>query len=575
MALPLFAITLTIVFFLLLFISERRETIAIKYHLNDKFFRYLYPLALSLVLIVLFVLGISPYFKTSLQYQLALTVIIGATLLILLSSASESRVPTLLVLVLLIHISIVFTVLSGLWFDEWHPTFSRMIETGHYMPLGKRYTYAPFAAHAALQVMLSLVTQIPIISRVSYWIPRACSLIILDLSLFVLLKRLLKDYRIGLLAIILCSVTPPANFFDHLAELAGTTLTLLMLSMLTFKRYTLREVFIGIVICTAMIFYHASAALGLIALACIVLYYVFAQKVYGGYRNTYNYKLASMILVPATILTLIKWGFGGGFREIIPSLYSNFRCLILGEVNRGVSVALYQRFGVNPLHALPWALPVSLAASLLLRSLLCRRNAEQGLMLIIPIALGGLLTLLLGFTSAYFRTGFWGSTYPGYALLMPAAAITLRKVSWSKKLLIFVLGLFILSSFLATGDPMLLPGGYGELKGFETPGRKQYIVISNIHSLIPTWHKVRPTKELAIPYGYIDPYMKFNPVIYEPADPKYQRDLPVIRGELNPNVIYILEWNQIFKYFSNGHLGNTKVNILYNNGEYLALNKVS
>ncbi|RLF21906.1 MAG: hypothetical protein DRM97_06160, partial [Thermoprotei archaeon] len=484
-ALPLFTIALTFVFLVMLIITEKEH----KETSTRRFYGILMVPVLTLVVVAFILLHI-PEYKLTLQYQILVTLAYSILVMYiaLFKNIPERYSKYFLFSAILTHLLIVYNPPYGLYFGEWTRTLTKTIIEGHYEIVPYRFTYNPFPFHIGLWVAFSEITQIPIILKVSKFFPPLITLIVIDLTLYVLAKRLTESWLVGILAILILASTPPANFLDHNAKLAGLMLILIMTLVFT-KVYegqnTLSNGVIAILAYASGIFYHATAGLGMFIIAGILGFGLLMSILIKGYvwKKLYESKVVKIFLVIVIVVTLIKWMWGGGAQKIVPTLYRNFLAMIEwrqpGETS--VLAPLYERMGVDPIQAYSWSLPVAIASALLLYIALRKKIPYNPL--IPALAVGSLIFLLLGFSSAFFRTGFAASMYPGYAPLMLSAAVVLYKLFNSRKSIISVLIVLLLTVSVAVAlrDPMNMPGSWVRLKGFVMAGEEQYMLSLLIH----------------------------------------------------------------------------------------------
>lgn len=583
-ALVLYTTSLTLLYLLLLLLRDKRKTeeSTILRVDNSMFLKPLILIA-SLHFTLLHFLDL----KISLQsLHLLFIALLFFGLLFYLTAAKEvlfssGIVNSILFIVLLAHFILVYNPPYGLYFGEWTSTYTKMMLTGHYIMEPYRYTYNPFPAHASLLVILSKMTGILIIEKMLIRFPSYIVLIVVDLLLFNLMRRLTRSWKLGILAVLLYAITPPANFVGHIAKLASLMLVLISVLVLILSKESqaiqMTSMIAIIIAYCGAIFYHATAGLGVLVLAEMVCLNFIAQnliiKRFNKRIHLSKEYLPKLCLIVFIVVTLIKWGWGGGFRKIIPSLYQHFLAMIEIKPNVVAPAPLYERVGVDPLQAYSWSMPVALSLAFLLYALVKKKILDS--MLIFSLAIGGFLSLLLGFTSALLRTGFAASLYPGFAFIMPAAAMTVYRLLQSRKLLIIIITIILLTSsaLIASKDPMNMPGRWVKLKGFIAPGEEQYYIASSLYWLLPSVNEKYLTSELIPPIKYINPFIYVKNIVYEPTDPKYQRDYKLVQGNLKSDAIYVFRINQITTYFSGGMLGSTRVDVLLNYGRYLGMCK--
>ncbi|MBS7610475.1 hypothetical protein KEJ19_08000, partial [Candidatus Bathyarchaeota archaeon] len=372
-ALPLFTGILTLVYLAILKFTERSWIEARHKEIGVNIF----PVLLVLALLVFALLHI-PGFKLTLFYllivsSLSFVFLLYITAVLRANSRSVSRFALPLVIVL--HLLIVYNPPYGLYFDEWTQTLAEMVLTGHYEPLPTRSTYNPFPMHAGLSIILTYVTGLPLIQKVSMDIPPLLILLAIDLVLLSIAKRLTADWKVGILAVFLYAITPPANFIDHPAKLSGLMLVFIATFMFVLafeRRRTWNNVVTEKLAYIGGIFYHATAGLGIFILGGILVFgglmsNLTKEQVWKSVWKSSTFRLA---LASFIVIILTKWVWGGGIGNIAPSLYRNFLAMMQWKEMTGGYAPLYVRTKVNPLHAYAWATPIAMASALLLYTLI-------------------------------------------------------------------------------------------------------------------------------------------------------------------------------------------------------------
>lgn len=576
-ALPLFAITLTFIFLAMLIATEKEN----REFRVSKFSKALMVPVLALTVAAFTLLHI-PEYKLTFQYQILVTLAYSMLVLYiaLFKNIPESYSKYFLFSAILTHLLIVYNPPYGLYFGEWTRTLTKTIIEGRYEIVPYRLTYNPFPFHIGLWATFSEITHIPIILKVIKFFPPLITLIVIDLTLYVLAKRLTGSWLIGILAILVLASTPPANFLDHNAKLAGLMLVLIMTLALA-RAYkgqgVLSNGVIAILAYASGIFYHATAGLGMLIIAGILgfalLMSILARERI--WRTLYESRAAKILLVIVIVVTLTKWMWGGGAEKIVPSLYRNFLAMIEWRQpsETGAPAPLYERMKVDPIQAYSWALPIAIASALLLYVVLRKKSPYN--LLIPALAVGGLVFLFLGFSSAYFRTGFAASMYPGYGPLMLSAAAVLYKLLNSRRPVIpFIIVLILIASTtIALKDPTNMPGGWVRFKGFVIPRLKQYMVTLTLYNIVHRENTMYFTSELVPPMSYVDPFIHVKKIVYEPTDPKYQKYniRIIIQGHLEPSSIYVFRLTQIVRSL---HIMTLNTNLVYNSYGYLAFTSI-
>lgn len=576
----LFTAVLTPAYLVILMLADRKGA-----DIKSTGFDVRVPLLLLAVMALLtFTLLHLPGFKSTLFYLLLAPIMVAGLIfcvIILRTGSKHSHKGLLLFLVLLLHIIIVYQPPFGIAINERSVALAQTAIEGHYNtshPL-LHPTYNPFPMDIGLLLTLTNIAGLSPISKVSGTIFSLSILLVIDLMLFSLVRRLTGRWTPGILAVLLFAMTPPVNFIEHHCKLAALMLVFIASFMLTWafkrrgqaKRATATLAYIG------GIFYHATAGLGMFLLAGIlasggVLKRFIKER---DWEYIYRSKLFRLSLVSFIVYTLVRWLYGGGFEEIVPTLHGYVLQMLQWKEKAGEAAPLYDRAGVNSVQAYAWATPVAMASALILYILIKRRSPCDAL--IPSLAVGSGTFLLIGFTSAYLRSGFGASMYPGFGLLMPAAAITLYKTLRSNRfvIVILVIALVMLSAVVAVRDPMLSPKGWAtELKGVPQVGEEQLSIASTLVSIAPQNKKKVIAGEVVKPLRYLNLNTKAREFRYNPQDPSaYIQDFLVLQGRLKSDVLYILRSEQIFPYMSGGELGGTQINIIFNSERYIGFTK--
>lgn len=585
--LAIFTCAFTVVYTLILMFSERTGfKSACESSLSQLKYCVIFTMVLTLVLFVcVSVLG----FKGNSLYSFLLP--ITALLMLFMLRSSNARTPmwikkTLLFLAILFHVIIVYNSYYGASIDERHPALARIAIEGFYDTSRSLLNpvYNPLPMDSALFLILFYVTGLSPIASTTQWLISFFIVLTIDLVLYSLVIKLMGEWILGILAILILAITPPLNFLEHYCKLAGMMLVLISIFMLTkvFKegRTSLSTILTSITSYIVAIFYHPTAGLELFALFGVLLGSFLLKNSNEEAKAVLKIPLFRAFLVYLTVITLARWIYGGGFELLVLSMRNYIIGMFQWEVEEKL-VPLYERAGVDPIQSYAWSTPVAMAGALILYTLLKKKIRYS--VLIPSLAMGGAFFLSIGLVGAYLRIGgFHASMYPGFILLIPSAAlVTLRALRSSSKLIaIFSILLVVLSASVAIRDPMIMRiyifqkesgkiigGGYFVVRD------EELIIIRSILSFIPI-DKVIKTS-LAPGFLYLNPYSNVEAFVGSPGDPKYERDYRLLlQGRIEDNAIYVINIVQLPKTLLYEGVNGTTINLLYNTNQYVVFIKV-
>lgn len=519
-----------------------------------------------------------PGFKTSSTY-LPLTSFITMLLLYMLGTKRDSGGFRGLILfsTLLLHVIIVYTPPQGVVLDERSPALARMAIEGFYDPSRPllSHTYNPFPMDRGLLLMFAEVTYLSPIAELSEWLISLFLLLAIDLILYSIIRRLTGSWTAGVLAILMFATSPPLSSVDHHSKLAGLMLVLVATFVLTlaFKsRVSSWKALTAMLVYTAGIFYHATAGLGIFVLSSILVAGFLLRRFMreGKWEDIYQSRVFRITLVTFIVITLARWIYGGGFEEtIVPSIRGYIFQMLGWGTEEGMAAPLYERAGVNPIQAYAWSTPVAIAAALILYTIIKRRSPWGAL--IPSLAIGGGTFLMIGFLGGYFRAGgFAASMYPGFCMMMPAAASVACRILRSSTISALVLvSLLTASTVVAVQDPMLSSAGWTvELKGSPKGGEEHYLIASTLLSITPSGKNTKAPYEIAQSIRYLNPFVKVELFSYNPRDPAvYSTDPLVVQGYVEPDTLYVLRSDQL-EHLLKTNLNESQIDLLFCNGKY-------
>jgi len=580
--LVLFTGVFTIVYTLILIFSERTD-FKFEYKSSTYWLKYSIIFVMVLTLVLFVCVFIIFDFKDSLLYSLLFPFTVLLMLYMLRSIDVRTSMWTkkvMLFLVILLHVIIVYNPCYGISIDERHPALARMAIEGFYdtnRPL-LNPVYNPLPMDLSLFLVLFYVPGFSPIHGITQWLVSFFMILTIDLILYSLVIKLTEEWISGILAILILAITPPLNFLEHYCKLAGMMLVLISIFIVIkiFKDRTLLIAILTLVASyIAAIFYHPTAGLELFALFGILLGSLFLKSFNDEAKAVLKNPLFRALLVYLSIITLARWIYGGGFELLVCSM-KNYIVSMFQWKEEEKLVPLYERAGVNPIQSFAWSTPAAMAGSLILYTLL---KKEIWYSVLIPsLAMGGAFFLSIGLVGAYTRSGgFYASMYPGFILLMPAAAlVTFKALRSPLKLIALSLILLVtISASVAIKDPMLMRvyifqkepgviigGGYFPVKEKELTIARSLLLFAPADKIIKT--SFGPAFLYINPYGNIEAFVGF------PGDPKYERDYRLLlQGRIKYNTIYVINVIQLPKTLLYTEINGISINLIYNANQYI------
>jgi len=520
----------------------------------------------------------APGFKESSTYPL-LIVLMTALLLYVIGMKHDSATFRGLILfsALLLHIIVLYTPPYGLILDERSPALARMAIEGFYDPSRPLLNpiYNPFPMDVGLLLMFTEVSGLSPIAELSFSLISLSLVLVIDIVLYSLVRRLTGNWTVGVLAILIFAITPPANFIGHHAKLAGLMLVFVATFMLALEhqgRGSPWKSLTGKLAYVSGIFYHATAGLGMfivsgiLATGFMLKHFMREQE----WEEMFKSSMFRITLATFVVITFARWIYGGGFELIVPSLRNYTLQMLEWDEGGGVAAPLYERAGVNPIQAYAWSTPVAMAISLVLYTII-RRKASHGA-LIPSMAIGSGVFLLIGLTGGYFRAGgFAPSMYPGFGLLMPAAAVVAWKALHSSRIsALLLIGLLTASAVVAVQDPMLSPWRILEIRSDRPGGTEQYFIASTLASITTSGKDIKAPNEILQSIRYLNPYAKARYFVGEPSDPKYSKDYALLlQGQVEANTLYVLRLEQVPRSLLDDSLYGSRIVVVFNSGGYV------
>jgi hypothetical protein len=465
-AIPVFFVIQTLLFLLLLMVSEKKSHINTKLNISKK--------ALSTIMVLLYVILIISDIllllgRINYVFQTIIATIIPATIVPLLVMNSEHKL--MFAIVLLWHLLLLGLTMPPdlLSITEGVHMTRTMVIYGKWLPeLAHNPSYNPFPTMAFLRVALSYTTGIPWFSWFIAYAMLLITTLAFDLAVYSLALRATPSHNTAILAVIISALTPYLVVTGHAYQVPATIMWLLSIAILI---KTLREPkkadFIPIILLyVAAILTHTTAYVAMMfPLMLIILKLIFERKE----MNLKIHPVMKAIIIIFLTLGIfriayeelyVKYVYNLGYSGI-KSLVSNLLTLLtLSSEEEGIRLkfSLYDYSGIPFYQAFLWALTASLATAITIYNMLRKRIN----IVILTSFISGALFIGLGYLSATLvvvSTQLYRGTYVAFSFLIPLAAETIRKVINSRKrsLALIVIFILIFSSFLATRDPEISP----------------------------------------------------------------------------------------------------------------------
>jgi len=461
-AIPLFFVTQTLLFLLLLTASDKKANnngLRIPGKIQSLIASFLY-----MILVLGNALTILGGFRYSFAYNIVVTTTPAILILLLATTPLPKRLFALMLLwhTMLLGLEAPLDMLSIT--EGVHMTRTMAIY-GRWIPeLAHNPSYNPFPTMAFIRTALSYVTGIPWF----HWFLAFAILIVValafDLAVLTLTLKITSDYRIALLAVIVGALTPYLLVTGHAYQVPANIMWLLSVSLLikALRAYKKSDIIPIALLYLSSILTHTTAYIVMVFPLILVL----ANRLIKSDQNIREgYSRLMKIVIPTFLVMgifrvvyeelyvryIYKIGYGG----VLELVNKIFAILIGKESLEDFKFSLYDFGGIPFYQAFLWALTASLASAALLYCVIKRRALN---VILFTFFLTASLFIALGYLQATFvkiTTQQYRSVYVSFSLLVPLAAIAVGKIisSRNKYLIVVVLAVFVVSSFLALRDP--------------------------------------------------------------------------------------------------------------------------
>lgn len=575
-ALVVFTLGLIPIYLAILMISERARKRRDKRLTPNGVFKTMVT-GLVLVVTLTFLLLHLPQFKTTATYAILLLFIACILLFAMRISPNSGSMNAFILLSLAVTYHIILLYSQPFGMEIWDRTIvmEKIAQEGSWNPDWHiiNPTYNPFPMDIYLFYVLSALTSIPWISKLSHWVVFLPFIIVYDLVLYALTKRITGSWLVGTLAIFLLATTPLTNIIAHQSKWFGSLLVLISILALIKaldRNHPIPNIIVANITYTAAIFMHASAVIGAFLPLGIIATGHFVKKSSKAESKNPKHQLLRLAFITFIVITIARQIHTAGYLEGIVPFIKNFVFEMFEyPASQGMTVVLYE--SVNPIYAYAWGTSVSMASALVLYYLLKKRTTESALVL--SLYFTGIVFLFFGFLSAFVRAGgFQGVVYPAFAFLMPAAAVTGKKALKSPKLIgvIFII-LMIVFAGVAIRDPMLSFQQAKEVRGVYAPAlTEDYVESTLLVDTIPPKKLLIAPAEITVSLQYLDVAEAKTAHIFcygSVKDVRSSADRAVYDGELLSGVIYVLP----YLWFPDiqSRLVDIPVSIVYDSGRYV------
>jgi hypothetical protein len=430
--------------------------------------------------------------------------------------------------------------------------------------------YNPFPLDVSLHNAVSMITSIPLISKLSDWTIYLPFIVAYDLVLYSLTKRATGSQVAGALAIFILASTPPANIIYHGPKWIGNFLVLIIALTLikAFNGFSISNIVMASISYTVAILFHPSAAIGVLLPLGIVMFSYLAKRVIKNeiWPNLFESKLFYMAFKLFAIVTLVRAIYTTGYSEQILLSLKSFVLTMFGYVSSSEAATPVYDLSVSPVNAYAWTTSVAMASALTIYCVLERKTVENAFILILYSV--GAIFSFWGLLVAMLKVGFQGAMYPALVFLIPAAATTGERVLKSSRVVsITAIALLVLSTWVATSDPMI--SHVRTWSGDLTPKMEDYTEASFLVKVIPTSENLLTSYEIGSLFEYLEVIENINTHKYYIAGADLLRIevKRVIEGrDVRGNIMYI--WPKWWYPNITSHLSSESISVFYDSGRY-------
>lgn len=476
-AIPLFFAIQTLAILLLLWIVDRRNSIAktiISRELGELIVKALYVITIAGIICEIF---IEDFILSSLYVVLVTSIPIA---LILLTTLSQSVPKQAIVTAILWHIMFLFgtppddglAITEGVHMVRTIATYGRWLEELAHNP-----SYNPFPTMAFVRVGVSYLTGSPWYSWLTALPISLITIISFDLAVLAVTMKLKHDMLLGVLAIIIGAITPYLNPLSHAYQVPANIMVLLALYALIEALYNPRREYaiMLMLLFSSAILTHPTAYIFIIFPLTIPTIFSFSQYISGRSDENarYNGKVLNKVIIAIIVIAIIRFAYETLYVQYINKLFASgltaltsfITRVFLGELE-GAAPTIYDVSGIPVHQAYLWALTAASATVLIIYEVLKRRVNPLHLLLFVTssifLALGYLWGAVIKISSQLYR-----GSYVAFSFLVPLAALSYENVfkRGTQVLTTVALAILIIGLLLAPSDVELSPVGYLKSRG--------------------------------------------------------------------------------------------------------------
>jgi len=284
--------------------------------------------SLLLVEVVTISLLHTPLFRTTLTYPVLIILIAGLLLYALWLSPSSNKMQALvLVSAIAFHTILFYSPPFGIGLGERTAAGVRLTQEGQWSTDWRflNPVYNPFPLDVCFYSIISMITAIPYINQLNGLVIWISSVIVFDLILYILVKRITGSWITGVFAIFISALTPPL-VPGHEAQYPATLLVLISALALvkTFDGSSpISNIIVANASYTVAIFFHPSATIGaFLPLGVVVVSYLAKQSVKGEiWVKLSGSRLFRTAFTLFAMVTLARAIYSAGYLEnILPFL---------------------------------------------------------------------------------------------------------------------------------------------------------------------------------------------------------------------------------------------------------------
>jgi len=482
-ALPVFTISLTVIYvFLLLRSKDRSERFRISSKIYSNILLSTFILATIGILLTL-----AFDFRESLAYYIIVTFITLFLIVLSLQEKSKTQKYTLLLALIIWHLIMLWDriPLSGITLSETSHMIRDMLMEGRWeYSWAHNPAYNPLPTASFTIATLSYVTSLPWYGFSLWFFFYFIFMISYDLVIYRLTEEITGSNAAGMLAILLLGLTPETNLLMHSFQWPANLLVLISISMFirALGNGIRRETILLSSLCyVSAILTHPTAGIMTFLPLSILLFSYLLRKFKmivlkitsfpGIQPSMLRRSLVKSFFMLLIVFTLVRAVCTSGYMGYIVPMLSKFihEMFIAGETSERTFVPLYDRSGVNFIQAYSWALAISLASALILVEVTERKIDFWHLVFYITSATFILTGFLIGFISkAPASTAMYRGAYTAIPLMLPLAALSIARVLENGRAVSMVALLtIILAVPISIQDPNISPREYGKIRGWE------------------------------------------------------------------------------------------------------------